>query len=698
LPNRLFTNTECFEELITGTGILDMFDRYNFTVNEAEPLEKEVAIDPEMLGKVFENLIEENRRKGLGAFYTPREIVHYQCQECLINYLDTALNTDKEIVPRKDIETFIYLGDQISHYEAVETEYRIKMPKSIINHAKLIDEKLATITVCDPAVGSGAYPVGMMTEIVRARCALTPYFNDVHERTPYHFKRNAIQNCLYGVDIDPGAVEIAKLRLWLSLVVDEEDVKQIKPLPNLDYKIVTGNSLLNVEKTLFNEKLFSQLEQLKPLYFDETNPAKKVSLRRRIDELIHELTNGKEIFDFEIYFSEIFHGKAGFDVVIQNPPYVQIKGIPTPERRVYEERYEFATGRFNLFYLFVERCKLLSRQCGVSSFIIPDRLLLNTQCKDIRAWLLNENDICELVSFAEQVFESVIVDSILLSFRREQRKGDFVRARRKVSQRDIRNARAITIPVSYFKLSPSSQFDLNYTPAKHDLLKRMATRGVQLGLISDTKDGIIQSKIGDLLFLTKRANAECRKMLVGQDVTRYEISYAGRWVNYQPDEMMRLERQRDGGGLRLRDRYIFERPKILTRQTADEIIAAYDEKDFYYANTLHGTAITDRAYHPHYVLGVLNSKITTWYYRSNSDEEGKVFAQIKIELLRKLPIPKADNEQQRPVIQLVSKILAAKQREAEADTSALERELDELVYALYGLTKEEKALVQAAAK
>ena len=107
------------------------------------------------------------------------------------------------------------------------------MPKSIEKHARLIDEKLADITICDPAVGSGAFPVGMMTEIVRARSALTPYFNDVHDRTPYHFKRHAIQNCLYGVDIDPGAVEIAKLRLWLSLVVDEEDVKQIKPLPNL---------------------------------------------------------------------------------------------------------------------------------------------------------------------------------------------------------------------------------------------------------------------------------------------------------------------------------------------------------------------------------------------------------------------------------------------------------------------------------
>ena len=225
LPNKLFTNTEFVEEGITGTGVLDVFDRYNFTVNEPEPLEKEVAIDPEMLGKVFENLIEENRRKGLGAYYTPREIVHYMCQESLINYLDTALNRDKETVPRAEIETFVHLGEQISHYEAVDAKYAVKMPKSIEKHARQLDEKLADITICDPAVGSGAFPVGMMTEIVRARCVLTPYFNDVHERIPYHFKRHAIQNCLYGVDIDAGAVEIAKLRLWLSLVVDEEEAR-----------------------------------------------------------------------------------------------------------------------------------------------------------------------------------------------------------------------------------------------------------------------------------------------------------------------------------------------------------------------------------------------------------------------------------------------------------------------------------------
>jgi type I restriction-modification system DNA methylase subunit len=244
LPNRLFTNNDQFDDFSTGTGLLDMFDRYNFTVNEAEPLEKEVAIDPEMLGKVFENLIEENLRKGLGSYYTPREIVHYMCQESLINYLDAALNSDsetigrekrkqaefgdekseqtlltaptrRELVPRTDIETFVHLGDQASFFEDARvsgtTSYSRYLPKSIEKHARLMDEKLANVTICDPAVGSGAFPVGMMTEIVRARRTLSPYFNEPRERTAYRFKHDAIQNSLYGVDIDPGAVEPATL-------------------------------------------------------------------------------------------------------------------------------------------------------------------------------------------------------------------------------------------------------------------------------------------------------------------------------------------------------------------------------------------------------------------------------------------------------------------------------------------------------
>jgi len=703
LPNELFTNAKHIEEGVTGSGVLDVFDRYNFTVNEAEPLEQEVAIDPEMLGKVFENLIEENRRKGLGAFYTPREIVHYMCQESLINYLHTAVNLGSQTVSRADIETFIHLGEQISHYEAVDAKYAITMPKSVQAHARLLDETLEAITVCDPAVGSGAFPVGMMTEIVRARCSLTPYFNDVRERTPYHFKRHAIQNCLYGVDVDAGAVEIAKLRLWLSLVVDEEETKQIKPLPNLDFKIVIGNSLLGFP---FKSLGLNQVEKLKARFFEETDHDRKAKFKRDIEHALNSCfaTSKRDLgyevtFDFKINFSEVFHGGGGFDIVIQNPPYVQIKGIEPSDRRIYEQQYEFATGRFNLFYLFIERCAVLLKGAGFAAFIIPDRLLLNTQCKEIRRWLLNDNEICGLVSFEDQVFETAVVDSILLFFQRKARENSSIKARRKVSNTDVRKSPEIIIPIEYFELSPSSQFDLNYDCNKLSLLQKIRTNGIELGSISETRDGIIQGKVEDKLFLTSKLDDDSKKLLVGRNIQRYKITYAGDWVSYKPSEMMALEMTRvkkgTGPGLRMRNPQIFERPKILTRQTADEIIGAYDgDALYYYANTLHGTTITDKTYHPYYVLGVLNSTFTTWYYRSNTDEEGKVFAQIKIELLRRVPIPKASSTEQKPIIERVSRILDGHRQNGGSSIAALEKEIDDLVYELYRVSQEEIELVE----
>jgi len=214
-------------------------------------LDKEVAVDPEMLGKVFENLLTVTDRKSKGAFYTPREIVHYMCQQSLINYLET--NTD---VPVGDIETFIQHGElaqQITSRADVDEKY---IPASIKN---------------DRAVGSGAFPMGMMNEIVKARSILSYLRKDV--KNNYDLKRETIENCLYGVDIDSSAVDITKLRFWLSLVVDESDIKKIKPLPNLDHRIMCGNSLLEEFEgvKLFDEQLLEvipetgnfELEQVK---------------------------------------------------------------------------------------------------------------------------------------------------------------------------------------------------------------------------------------------------------------------------------------------------------------------------------------------------------------------------------------------------------------------------------------------------
>ena len=268
LPNDIFSNNRKTKEGDKGDGILDFFDRYNFTVKEDEPLEKEVAIDPEMLGKVFENLLEVKDRKSKGTYYTPREIVRYMCEQSLVNYLATEL--EGKIV-KEDLEKLVKIGENVVEHEAVSMtkednpeysgDYKSLLPAAIKKFASEIDDRLATIKVCDPAIGSGAFPVGMMNVIVKARRVLSNYLAEDKNRTLYTFKRDCIQNSLYGVDIDPGAVEIAKLRLWLSLVVDEDDIKQIKPLPNLDYKIMQGNSLLEEFEgiKLFDEKLIADV-------------------------------------------------------------------------------------------------------------------------------------------------------------------------------------------------------------------------------------------------------------------------------------------------------------------------------------------------------------------------------------------------------------------------------------------------------
>ncbi|MEW5949544.1 MAG: Eco57I restriction-modification methylase domain-containing protein, partial [Thermodesulfobacteriota bacterium] len=501
LPDGLFSNKNKTKEGDSGDGILDIFDRYNFTVKEDEPLEKEVAIDPELLGKAYEKFnairpdnFEEYKKalksgkkgdesrfnKQFGVYYTPREIVHYMCRQSLINYLFTELNSgvgsfeklgdpnldmygnegkkgqlditvrhkDKPWISKEDIEILIHLGEQVSENEATAllkeklieegkqktAKNKLVLPESIRKNAKLIDDKLADITVCDPAVGSGAFPVGMMSEIVKARNILSVFIKNKNnspklpplskggeggferaERTPYDFKRRCIEQSLYGVDIDHGAVEIAKLRLWLSLVVDEEDIKNIKPLPNLDYKIVCGNSLLGVEKDLFNNQLFNDLETLKPLYFNETNPTKKQYFKNQIDDLISQITHGHTEFDFEVYFSEVYHHKGGFDVVIANPPYVRQEAIKEFKPQLKQTFGAFYCGTADLYTYFYKRGLEILKPAGHLCFIAPNKFMRAAYGKDTRELLTSEATPKVVIDFGDlPIFDATTYPSILL--------------------------------------------------------------------------------------------------------------------------------------------------------------------------------------------------------------------------------------------------------------------------------------------
>lgn len=221
------------------SGLFEFFDRYNFTIDENDLSEKEVGIDPEMLGHIFENLLEDNKDKGV--FYTPKEIVHYMCQECLNEYLKTQLEA-KGVWPQSE--------DRAAELEqALEAFVKRKEGGGVIDYDCVLATALRDVKICDPAIGSGAFPMGLLTEIFRCMFILYHASQDVvgdiwgmDSWQPETVKKNIIQNSIYGVDIERGAVEIARLRFWLSLIIDEPEPHA---LPNLDYKIVVGNSLVS---------------------------------------------------------------------------------------------------------------------------------------------------------------------------------------------------------------------------------------------------------------------------------------------------------------------------------------------------------------------------------------------------------------------------------------------------------------------
>jgi len=289
--------------------LFEFFGQYNFTIDENSPDDHEVGIDPEMLGHIFENLLEENKEKG--AFYTPKEIVQYMTQESLIQYLQTHLGEHLEI------ENFIKnndKGDELAKHNYIR------------DNAKQIEELLDKVKICDPAIGSGAFPMGMLKEIFKAKMALD-WTLDRGE-----VKKAIIQNSIYGVDIESGAVDIARLRFWLALVVDEEEPQA---LPNLDYKIMRGNSLLesfegidlskihqglaieidtdNSLPNLFSQELKKKentqqqekLEDLIKRYFGLDNPEEKQTLHTKIDQQVlnniyFTLNNKKEELEYDI--------------------------------------------------------------------------------------------------------------------------------------------------------------------------------------------------------------------------------------------------------------------------------------------------------------------------------------------------------------------------------------------------------------
>ena len=735
IPDELFSNTIKTKEGDIGTGILDIFDRYNFTVNENEPLEKEVAVDPEMLGKVFENLLDIKDRKSKGAFYTPREIVHYMCQESLINYLETETNSE---IPREDLELFIQKGDRIiendsliknkedielKKYNKVYSDNKYLLPKSVRNKVKELDKLLQNIKVADPAVGSGAFPLGMINEIVRARKVLNVYLQK--NTSDYEFKKHAITHSIHGVDIDPGAVDIAKLRLWLALVVDEETPH---PLPNLEHKIMQGNSLISEYEgiKLFDESIFEKekkegaeqmalglgktsselkmenLRQKTELFINEAQKSKKQKLKEDIDNLKWELIeatlveqgktdkleeikrlrhkNVKPFFIWKLEFSDVFKEKGGFDVVIGNPPYVSVKNISIDNKKLFSELFETGKGRFNLFTLFLEKGQKLLKSDGVLSYILPEVLYTNSEYRYIRKYLLERTQILSISNFSSRVFEASVDTSVIViknGYNQESK---------------IKVLLDLSSVVTTIKQAEINDIILTKNPDSIKFILDKINLGKdRLANIIEVQQGIIYSgQKKEDVFSNKKNDSNYKRILDGRDISKYSINYDLKKENRYIKYTKRLHRPRN-------ERLFLSKEKLIFPRRSTSFICAIDNEQYYLLNTAYICLLKNSNYSLKYLLAILNSIVINFVYSKTY-----IGWQITIPAIKSLPIPKIPPEAQKPFIALVDKILEITSQEnydpknPPIKQKELEKKIDEMVYELYGLGEEEIEVVRGS--
>lgn len=455
-----------FDDKFLRSLILDFFEIYNFTVDENTLYDQEVSIDPEMLGKVFENTLEENERGKKGTFYTPREIVNFMVRDALLQYLvnETKINYE-------NLKTFIYAED---------------INSLTLNEIRIIDEKLEDIKVLDPAVGSGAFPVEMLNILVLLRKKLgVKVGTNINE---IELKKRFIRKNLYGVDIDSGAIEIAKLRLWLSLIV-EYDKSDIEPLPNLDFQFRLGNSLqervagfeiipdkyLQKKSSLYSEteqlemvaekkekytalqlqidsalKYVEEMERIIDKYFNEEDVEIKKKHKEKFDYLESKIfeariadikTEAKNILDRymdenkkvklfkqkmdeidklekmskegihklfvpKLHFAEVYIEKGGFDVVIGNPPY----GVRV-EDDIKNSHELDSKDSYGVFISTSIRRFLKSK--GILSFIVSDTWLTIKSHLKLRKQVL-EKSLHKIIRLNQDCFDATVNACIIL--------------------------------------------------------------------------------------------------------------------------------------------------------------------------------------------------------------------------------------------------------------------------------------------
>ena len=676
LPSQLFKD------------LLDFYARFNFTIDENDPLDAEVGVDPEMLGKIFENLLEDNKDKG--AFYTPKEIVNYMCKESLIAYLITEAQQASEVNKQRQ-----------ENFEAA-IRALVEDPEMTVSRIKRYDEKqlevlskaLMEVKICDPAIGSGAFPMGLLNLLFKCRNAV----NDALGIgvPPAELKKDIIRNNIYGVDIEKGAIDIARLRFWLSIVVD---LKEPEALPNFDYKFMQGNSLLeqfegkdlsnmfanaedrshmkvggvNIPLIIFEEEVDSRkllLEQMNN-YFSSQNGENKNILRSKVNNAVKELiiekfghspayiekindidiSGNDQFFLWHTWFAEVFNrpSKQGFDIVIGNPPYVSSKDLKIEDKKLYKKHFVAANNQMDLYTLFIELATILLRPNGISSYIVPDSLIGRSNFESTRKMIICDKTILKWVHLNE-VFSSANVASVIYVFKNQYSKDYTFIYEKSANVTNWNNGIFETIKVKKCIVEKTENYKVNFSSEaetsllfkikSHEKLqtKMIMWRGEELGrrseLIRDTE--------------TKTTIP----LLAGDNVHRYECINWSRYI--RKSDVKKLN---------------YENPKILIRQLGTCINATIDYEGCITLQSIYNLALEKQNItYLEFVLGLLNSKLYDFIYSKIAGDK-QTFQRIILENIKTLPIPQSTKEVEKQVSSLVDSILDAKRKYTQTDSN-----------------------------
>lgn len=734
---------------------IGVLSQYNFTVDENTSYDIELSIDPEMLGRIFENLLAEinpetgeNAKKNTGSFYTPRDIVDYMVDNSILEYLKTKTGLDETRL--KALISYSKEDDDIASFTNAEK--------------KAIISALYTVTVLDPACGSGAFPIGMLQKIVYMLQEIDPeanlWFDEIVKGAPIYVRKafeekfsngeldyirklTVIEKSIYGVDIQPIAVEIARLRCFLSLVIEQKvndalPNRGVHPLPSLDFKFLIANSLvklpddssnhmgMKVDQLNFFENV-SHIDELKAVreeYFNADNERKAelreefadiqkrmfqqtLSMAKNASPRYSALSNWSPFkneptnwFDAEWMFGV----KDGFDIVIANPPYgADIDKFVDYYKKIYPATTKGFKDIYKLFYDLSINF-LLKKETGILSFITPNTYLSQPRYKDLRKLILTTK-IFRIVNLGFNMFTATVPTAIIV-LKNSKAKGQ------SLVINDISDLGSIEEKVANINNGVLIEQAVVEEEKTNNFLYVLSSNSTIGNLVLDDilvfKDaginyqrvnvGLQQKGKSDLssrlLYEGKKENEEDVEYWKGEDISEFYMKPS---TNRYVRPNIYLEKNER---VVINKNYFTIKPKLLWRQTAPYPICVLDDKGIYFGRSIQAAIIKsgqENYFSYEYLCCLLNSKYIRYLYNKKVHESGRVFPQVKLENLKSLPIILPDAQLKLDVEKIYFKIID-KINDVNGAYKVFVEEMNQKIYQIYNLSLEEIALVEESVK